>query len=140
MTFVSTAFDGETLTGDLTIKDVTKPVTLDVEFNGVATDPWGNEKAAFEATAEHQPHRLGPHLERQPREGWRPGLREDQARPRRAARQAGLSPPLRPGPSPDPPPSTEAAVLPDTGQGGGLRRAGSRCGTGDGFTQGVDPA
>jgi polyisoprenoid-binding protein YceI len=52
MTFVSTAFDGETLTGDLTIKDVTKPVTLDVEFNGVATDPWGNEKAGFEATAD----------------------------------------------------------------------------------------
>ena len=52
ITFVSTAFDGETLTGDLTIKDVTKPVTLDVEFNGVATDPWGNEKAAFEASTE----------------------------------------------------------------------------------------
>jgi polyisoprenoid-binding protein YceI len=52
MTFVSTGFDGETLTGDLTIKDVTKPVTLDVEFNGVATDPWGNEKAGFEATAD----------------------------------------------------------------------------------------
>jgi len=52
MTFVSTSFDGETLTGDLTIKDVTKPVTLDVEFNGVATDPWGNEKAGFEATTE----------------------------------------------------------------------------------------
>ena len=57
-------FDGDTLTGDLTIKGVTKPVTLDVEFNGVATDPWGNEKAGFEATAEHQPHRLGPDLER----------------------------------------------------------------------------
>jgi len=52
MTFVSTGFDGETLTGDLIIKDVTKPVTLDVEFNGVATDPWGNEKAGFEATAD----------------------------------------------------------------------------------------
>ncbi len=52
MTFVSTGFDGDTLTGDLTIKDLTKPVTLDVEFNGVATDPWGNEKAGFEATAE----------------------------------------------------------------------------------------
>ncbi len=52
MTFVSTGFDGETLTGDLTIKDVTKPVTLDVQFNGVATDPWGNEKAGFEATAD----------------------------------------------------------------------------------------
>ena len=52
LTFVSTAFDGDTLTGDLTIKGVTKPVTLDVEFNGVATDPWGNDKAAFEATGE----------------------------------------------------------------------------------------
>ena len=52
LTFVSTSFDGDTLTGDLTIKGVTKPVTLDVEFNGVATDPWGNEKAGFEATAD----------------------------------------------------------------------------------------
>jgi polyisoprenoid-binding protein YceI len=52
MTFRSTSFDGETLTGDLTIKGITKPVTLDVEFNGVATDPWGNEKAAFEAVGE----------------------------------------------------------------------------------------
>jgi polyisoprenoid-binding protein YceI len=52
MTFVSTSFDGQTLTGDLTIKGVTGPVTLDVEFTGVATDPWGNEKAAFEAEGE----------------------------------------------------------------------------------------
>ncbi len=52
MTFRSTSFDGATLTGDLTIKGVTQPVTLDVEFGGVATDPWGNEKAAFEAEGE----------------------------------------------------------------------------------------
>src|SRR5215207_3096042 len=32
LTFRSTSFDGGTLTGDLTIKGVTKPVTLDVEF------------------------------------------------------------------------------------------------------------
>ena len=50
MTFRSTSFDGETLTGDLTIKDVTKPVTFDVEFGGVGQDPWGNTKAGFEAT------------------------------------------------------------------------------------------
>lgn len=50
MTFRSTAFDGETLTGDLTIKDVTKPVTFDVEFGGVGQDPYGNTKAGFEAT------------------------------------------------------------------------------------------
>ncbi len=52
MTFRSTSFDGATLTGDLTIKGVSRPVTLDVEFGGVATDPWGNEKAAFEAEGE----------------------------------------------------------------------------------------
>jgi len=51
MTFTSSAFDGTKLTGDLTIKGVTKPVTFDVEFNGVATDPWGQTKAGFEAQA-----------------------------------------------------------------------------------------
>lgn len=40
------------LTGDLTIRDTTKPIVLDLEFLGVATDPWGNAKAAFEASAE----------------------------------------------------------------------------------------
>jgi len=35
------------LTGDLTIKDVTKPVKLDVEFGGIMKDPWGNNKAGF---------------------------------------------------------------------------------------------
>jgi polyisoprenoid-binding protein YceI len=35
------------LTGDLTIKDVTKSVTLAVEFGGVNSDPWGNVKAGF---------------------------------------------------------------------------------------------
>ena len=35
------------LWGDLTIKDVTKEIKLDVEFGGVMKDPWGNEKAGF---------------------------------------------------------------------------------------------
>jgi polyisoprenoid-binding protein YceI len=35
------------LTGDLTIKDVTKAVTLQAEFGGIGTDPWGNVKAGF---------------------------------------------------------------------------------------------
>lgn len=38
------------LTGDLTIRGVTKPVTFDCEFNGVINDPWGNTKAGFSAT------------------------------------------------------------------------------------------
>ena len=37
------------LDGELTIKDVTRPITLDVEFGGVATDPFGNERAGFSA-------------------------------------------------------------------------------------------
>ncbi len=36
-----------TLVGDLTIKDVTQEVKLDVEFGGVMKDPWGNEKAGY---------------------------------------------------------------------------------------------
>lgn len=37
--------------GDLTMNGITKPVTLNVEFNGTATDPYGNQKAGFSATA-----------------------------------------------------------------------------------------
>lgn len=53
--FASTEFkkvsdDDYTLTGNLTIKNVTKPVTLKVEFLGLAKDPWGQTKAGFEAT------------------------------------------------------------------------------------------
>ena len=36
--------------GELTIKDVTKPVTFDLEFGGFGTDPYGNYKAAIVAT------------------------------------------------------------------------------------------
>lgn len=38
------------LTGDLTIKGVTKPVTLDVEHTGTAVDPWGNLRVGFEGS------------------------------------------------------------------------------------------
>ena len=36
------------VTGDLTIKGVTKPVTIEFEFSGAATDPMGNERIGFE--------------------------------------------------------------------------------------------
>ncbi|MCL6573990.1 MAG: YceI family protein [Bacillus sp. (in: Bacteria)] len=39
------------VTGDLTIKNVTKPVTFDVEFNGKGKNPWGVEVYGFEAEA-----------------------------------------------------------------------------------------
>jgi polyisoprenoid-binding protein YceI len=35
------------LHGELTMKGVTKPVTLNVEFNGETKDPWGGERAGF---------------------------------------------------------------------------------------------
>ena len=38
------------LTGDLTIRDVTKPVSLDVEFLGFAKSPWGTTNAGFTAS------------------------------------------------------------------------------------------
>lgn len=51
ITFKSTAVkkEGDDLevTGDLTMKDVTKPVTLKVEFAGITKDPYGNIKAGF---------------------------------------------------------------------------------------------
>ncbi|MDX1689442.1 MAG: YceI family protein [Acidimicrobiia bacterium] len=44
--------DGWVARGDLTIKDVTRPVDLRFDFLGAATDPWGNAKAGFEARTE----------------------------------------------------------------------------------------
>lgn len=40
------------LVGDLTIRDVTKEVELDVKYNGMVKDPWGNTKAGFKVTGE----------------------------------------------------------------------------------------
>ncbi|MBL8010013.1 MAG: YceI family protein [Flavobacteriales bacterium] len=51
LSFTSTRFEGSgstwKLTGDLTIRNVTRPVTLDVEWSGQAKDPWGNTKAGL---------------------------------------------------------------------------------------------
>ena len=51
LSFKSTHIEGSgnnwKVTGDLTIKDVTKPVTLNVEWSGQAKDPWGNTKAGL---------------------------------------------------------------------------------------------
>ncbi|MEU6368111.1 YceI family protein [Streptomyces sp. NPDC046931] len=57
MTFRSTgvqALGGEEfrITGDLTILGTTKPITIDLEFNGAAKDPFGNERVGFEGKAE----------------------------------------------------------------------------------------
>jgi polyisoprenoid-binding protein YceI len=56
MTFVSKKFEKVAdkkykLTGDLTIRDVTKTVVFDVTYGGTVKDPWGNTKAGFKAEA-----------------------------------------------------------------------------------------
>lgn len=53
ITFASTSFsktDAETysVTGDLTIKGVSKSITFDLDFTGTAVDPWGNTRVGFE--------------------------------------------------------------------------------------------
>jgi polyisoprenoid-binding protein YceI len=55
ITYVSTAVERiddihYRVTGDLTIKGVTRPVTVDLEFTGAAVDPFGNERIGFEGT------------------------------------------------------------------------------------------
>lgn len=40
------------LEGDLTVRGITKPVTLDLEYNGSSTSPWGSKVAGFSASAE----------------------------------------------------------------------------------------
>ena len=48
--FEKTGKDTYKITGDLTIRDVTKTVELDTKYNGSIKDPWGNTKAGFKAT------------------------------------------------------------------------------------------
>jgi polyisoprenoid-binding protein YceI len=56
ITFTSTGLSGEvtgefTLTGALTIRDVTRPITVQVTREGQGTDPWGNLRAGYSARA-----------------------------------------------------------------------------------------
>ncbi|MCX5192915.1 YceI family protein [Streptomyces sp. NBC_00249] len=56
ITFVSTGVEqldssNFRLTGDLTIKDVTRLLSIDFEFQGSATDPYGNLRVGFEGSA-----------------------------------------------------------------------------------------
>lgn len=52
--FRSTRIEGNKqefkLTGDLTIRGVTRPITLDVTFEGQTKDPWGGERVGFSAS------------------------------------------------------------------------------------------
>lgn len=57
ITFSSTGgvrVDGDrwTVPGELTVRGVTRPVTLDVTYHGLHQDPWGGTRAAFSAVTE----------------------------------------------------------------------------------------
>lgn len=56
ITFRSTALrpagDDYEVDGELTIKGVTKPVTMRLEYNGTSPDPWGGTRAGFSAATE----------------------------------------------------------------------------------------
>jgi polyisoprenoid-binding protein YceI len=64
LTFVSTKVElrpsGDwKVSGDLTIRGVTRPVVLDVEFEGVIQDPWGNQRLGFTASSEIDRNEFG---------------------------------------------------------------------------------
>ena len=54
VTFASTKIEGSKekfrMTGDLTIRGKSLPVTLDVTYEGTGKDPWGNERMGFSAS------------------------------------------------------------------------------------------
>ena len=55
ITFDSRTIEGDSkegwrVTGDLTMRGVTRPVTLDMTESGAGTDPWGNERRGFSAS------------------------------------------------------------------------------------------
>jgi Uncharacterized conserved protein len=90
MTFKSTKVTETELTGDLTIKNVTKPVTFDVEFGGVGSDPWGVHPRRLRGLARDQPQGVRRrHRDAAPRRR-RGRRRQGQDHPRPRVRQ-GLS-------------------------------------------------
>ena len=60
LSFSSTSFkkvseSDYVLTGDFTIRDITKTISLDVDYNGEMVDPWGQTKRGFEIKRKDQP-------------------------------------------------------------------------------------
>lgn len=47
ISFVMTSATKDKMTGNLTIRGITKKVILDIDMGGVVTDPWGNQRSGF---------------------------------------------------------------------------------------------
>ena len=78
--------------GTLTLRGVSKPVTLPVEFQGFVKDPWGNEKAGFCGGDHPQPQGLRHGLEQGPRPGRLSPGRRRQGRDQPRGGQEEVSP------------------------------------------------
>ena len=82
-TKVEDAGDGEyKVTGDLTIKDVTRPVTLDLEYLGTIASPFGDQRAGFSASTEISRKDWGIEFNMALEGRRRRGRRQDQAQHR----------------------------------------------------------
>ena len=95
ITFASTAIepagDGNLkVTGDLTIRGVTRPVELDAEVEGVGDGPDGTTRIGIAAQRRHRPHRVGHHLEQPASQRRAHARRARHADAPRRSRQAGL--------------------------------------------------
>ena len=86
ITFVSTDVerDGDdwAITGDLTIKDVTKPITHRLRGHRLGPRPVRQPPDRLRGQGCPEPQGLGPVLERRARDRWLPGVGQDQARVR----------------------------------------------------------
>ena len=93
MTFTSTsvvpAGSDFRVTGDLTIKGVTKSVVLDLEFNGVHPDPWGGTRSGFSRRDRDLPQGVRCRLRDPDGRRRRRRRRQDQGHPRGRSRPAG---------------------------------------------------
>jgi len=52
ITFVMTSATKTKMTGNLTIRGITKKVVLDIDMGGVVEDPWGNQRSGFVLTGQ----------------------------------------------------------------------------------------
>ena len=96
MRFVSTGVRNDggdwKLDGDLTVRGTTKAVTLDVEYLGAVTDPWGGKAGHLHRQHRGRPRGVRPHLERRARDRRRAGRQEDHHRDRHRARSTRADP------------------------------------------------
>ena len=58
------------MAGDLTIRDVTREIELDVEYEGATIDPWGNPRIGFSATGEFEREAFGMTWNQVMDRGW----------------------------------------------------------------------